>query len=52
LLYSGRSTALVIDSGANFTRSVAVHEGFCLYKSTKVVPYGGKHLNKDMKILI
>lgn len=50
--YLGRSTALVIDSGESFTRSVAVQEGFCLYKSTKVFPYGGKHLNRDLKLLI
>jgi actin-related protein len=46
---TGRSTALVLYSGENFTRSVAVHEGYCLLKSAKVSPYGGHQLSKDIE---
>ena len=46
---TGRSTALVVDSGDNFTRTVAVHEGFCLLKSVRVAPYGGSQLGKQIE---
>jgi actin-related protein len=39
----------VVDSGDNFTRSVAVHEGFCLNKSARVVPYGGRNLSIELE---
>jgi hypothetical protein len=28
---------------------VAVHEGFCLNKSARVVPYGGRHLSLELE---
>lgn len=49
---TGRSTALVVDSGENYTRSVAVHEGYCLLKSARVAPYGGSHLSRDIEHFI
>lgn len=39
---TGRSTALVVDSGDRHTRVTAVHDGFVLNKTAKIVPYGGK----------
>ncbi len=45
-LYKGRSTALVLDSGDTYTRAVSVHDGFCLYKSAKSIPYGGSNLSQ------
>lgn len=42
---TGRSTALVVDSGDNSTRVTAVHDGFVLNKTAKFVPYGGKTLS-------
>lgn len=52
LSHLGRSSALVVDSGHNFTRSVAVHEGFCLNKSARVVAYGGKHVSLELEKLL
>lgn len=49
---TGRSTALVVDSGANFTRTVAVHEGFCLLKSLRVAPYGGSQLSQHIEKIL
>ena len=46
---TGRSTALVVDSGENFARSVAVHEGYCLQKSARIIPQGGYQLNKQIE---
>lgn len=46
---TGRSSALVLDSGENFTRSVAVHEGFCLGKSARVVPHAGRELSLEVE---
>ena len=42
---TGRSTALVIDSGEFSTRVVGVHDGFTLNKTAKIIPYGGKTIN-------
>jgi actin-related protein len=46
---TGRSSALVVDSGHNFTRSVAVHEGYCLLKSARVAAYGGSQLSQRVE---
>lgn len=45
---TGRSTAVVIDSGYNFTRVSAVHDGFILNKTAKIVPLAGKALNSEL----
>jgi actin-like protein 6A len=44
---TGRSTSLVVDSGDSHTRVTAVHDGFVLNKTSKVVPYGGKTLSQE-----
>jgi hypothetical protein len=31
---------------------VAVHEGFCLYKSARVVPFAGRNLSKDLERIV
>ena len=46
---TGRSTALVVDSGEFSTRVVGVHEGFTLNKSSKIIPYGGHTLNRQIE---
>lgn len=45
---TGRSTALVLDSGDTFTRAVSVHDGFCLTKSAKWLPKGGRTISKEI----
>lgn len=49
---TGRSTAIVVDSGYNFTRVSAVHDGFVLNKSVKTVPMAGKALNQEFLKII
>lgn len=39
----GRPTALVVDSGHNFSRASLVHDGYCLTSSS--IPYGGSCIN-------
>ncbi len=39
----------MLDSGEHFTRSVAVHEGYCLQKSARVVPHGGYQTSKSIE---
>ena len=39
----GRPTALVLDSGHNFSRASVIHDGYCL--SSSWVPYGGRSIN-------
>ena len=43
---TGRSTALVVDSGADTSSAVTVHDGFVLSKSVKRAPIGGETLTK------
>lgn len=45
---SGRSTALVVDSGELSTRVSSVHEGFILNKTAKIIPYGGKNISHQL----
>lgn len=52
LIYQGRSTALVCDSGDTYTRVVSVHDGYCLYKSARTVPYAGATLTENIKKLV
>lgn len=49
---TGRSTALVVDSGDSSTRVTVVHDGFVLNKTAKIVPYGGKTLSHEFERLI
>jgi len=49
---TGRSTALVCDSGETYTRVVPVHDGFCLYKSSKSVPYGGSTVTQSVRKIV
>lgn len=49
---TGRSTALVADSGDSHTRVTAVHDGFVLNKATKIVPYGGKTLSDEFRKIV
>ena len=49
LITLGRSTALVCDSGDAYTRVVSVHDGYCLTKSARYVPYAGDYLTKVMR---
>ena len=46
---TGRSTALVIDSGECSTRVVGVHDGFTLNKTGKIIPYGGRTINEQIE---
>jgi actin-related protein len=48
----GRSTALVCDSGDSYTKIVAVHDGYCLYKSAKTIPYAGNTLTQNIRKLV
>lgn len=43
---TGRSTALVVDSGEFSTRVSGVHEGFVLNKTAKIIPYGGRTISQ------
>ena len=52
LLIKGRSTALVCDSGETYTRVVAVHDGFCLHKSARSIPYAGATLTQSIRKLV
>ena len=45
---TGRSTALVVDSGERSTRVVGVHDGFTLNKTAKIIPYGGSTINEEI----
>lgn len=51
-LIQGRSTALVCDSGETYTRVVPVHDGFCLYKSSKSIPYGGSSVTQSVRKIV
>lgn len=48
---SGRSTALVINSGASFTSVVPVYDGFVLYKGVKRSEYAGNTLTKQFRVM-
>ena len=48
----GRSTALVCDSGDTYTKVVSVHDGYCLYKSARSIPYAGASLTSSIKKLV
>jgi actin-related protein len=37
---------LVCDSGDSYSRVVSVHDGYCLTKSARYVPYAGDYLTK------
>jgi len=52
LFYIGRSTALVCDSGDTYTKVVAVHDGYCLYKSARSIPYAGSTLTSNIRNLV
>ena len=41
---NGRSTALVIDSGAGQTSAVPVHDGYCLTGATVRTPLAGNFI--------
>jgi actin-related protein len=45
---TGRSTALVLDSGATFTEATIVHDSFALSKSSKRCNYGGETLSQEL----
>lgn len=38
---TGRSTAVIVDCGADMSSAITVHDGFALSKSIKRVPFGG-----------
>lgn len=42
---NGRSTALVVDSGATHTSAVPVHEGYVLTQAVSKLPLGGDYLS-------
>lgn len=52
ILIQGRSTALVCDSGETYTRVTPVHDGFCLYKSSKSIPYGGSTVTQSVRKIV
>jgi actin-like protein 6A len=43
---TGRSTAIIVDSGDSQTRVSAVHDGFVLTKTAKIAPIAGKTLSE------
>lgn len=49
---TGRSTAVVVDSGHTSTRVSAVHDGFILGKSVKTVPIAGRALNQEFERVV
>lgn len=51
-LIIGRSTALVCDSGDTYTRFVAVHDGYCLYKSSRSIAYAGSTITNSIRKLV
>ncbi len=51
-IISGRSTALVCDSGDTYTRVVAVHDGYCLYKSARSIAYAGSTLTNSIRRVV
>ena len=49
---TGRSTALIMDSGADMSSAVTVHDGFVLSKLVKRTPIGGEALTKEVETYI
>lgn len=45
---TGRSTALVLDSGAYSTEATTVHDGYALTKTNKKCSYGGETLTQEL----
>mmetsp|Transcript_56693 Transcript_56693/g.64972 ORF Transcript_56693/g.64972 Transcript_56693/m.64972 type:complete len:422 (+) Transcript_56693:32-1297(+) len=45
---SGRSTSLILDSGASHTIAVPVNDGYALQKSTISIELGGNHLTQKV----
>jgi actin-related protein len=45
---TGRSTALVLDSGAYLTEATTVHDGYALIKTSKKCQYGGETLTQEL----
>lgn len=43
---------MVCDSGDSYTRVVAVHDGYCLYKSSRSVAYAGATLTSNIRNLV
>ncbi len=43
---------MVCDSGDTYTRVVPVHDGYCLYKSSRTVPFGGETVTKSIKSIV
>lgn len=44
----GRSTAIVLDSGADYTTATPVHDGYALQKCTLRNNIGGNYLNEKL----
>ncbi|XP_065197504.1 actin-like protein 6B [Sycon ciliatum] len=49
---NGRSTALIVDSGASQTSAVPVHDGYVLEKGVVRVPLGGDFLSAQVRSLL
>uniref|UniRef100_A0A6B2L4V3 Actin n=1 Tax=Arcella intermedia TaxID=1963864 RepID=A0A6B2L4V3_9EUKA len=45
---SGRSTALVVDSGSDMTLTVPVHDGYVLQKSIQRSPFAGSKITEQL----
>ena len=46
---NGRSTALVVDSGAGQTSAVPVHDGYCLTGATVRTPLAGNFITAQCR---